>query len=187
MIPPEFLHIFAAFGLSAAAGFNAWATLFIVSLAARFGWLTLSTPYDVMASDPVVGGLFILMLIEGLADKVPGVDHLSHLVHTVLQPAAGAILFASQANVITQTAPFLAFFVGALVSGGIHGARTLFRPVVTMTTAGHGNPLVSLAEDVAAVALSAASILMPVLVLAASVTVPIAAILLWKNQHAVRR
>lgn len=163
MIPTEFLRIFEAFGLSAAAGFNAWATLFIVSLTARLGLLTLAPPYDIMASDPVVVGLFVLMLVEGLADKVPGFDHASHLIHTVLQPAAGAILFASRSNVITEVSPVLAFFVGALVAGSVHGVRAAFRPVVTLTTAGHGNALVSILEDIAAVMLVIGVILAPAL------------------------
>lgn len=161
MIPPEFLNIFGAFGLAAAAGFNAWATLLVVSLAARFGLLALAPPYDIMATDPVVAGLLILTVVEGLADKVPVLDHASHLVHTVLQPAAGAILFASRSNVATDVSPYLAFFVGALVAGGVHGIRATLRPVVTVSTVGHGNALVSTLEDVAAVMLTIGFILAP--------------------------
>ena len=182
MIPSEFLNIFAAFGLSAAAGFNAWATLFIVSLAARFGFLTLAAPYDIMATDPVVIGLFILMVVEGLADKVPVLDHASHLIHTVLQPAAGAILFASQSSVITDVSPYLAFFVGALVAGSIHGIRAAFRPVVTISTVGHGNVVVSTVEDIVAVMLTAGFILAPAYMILVMIASMMLIIWLWRSR-----
>jgi len=184
MIPTEFLRIFEAFGLSAAAGFNAWATLFIVSLAARLGLLTLAPPYDIMASDPVVAGLFVLMVVEGLADKVPVFDHASHLIHAVLQPAAGAVLFASRSNVITDVSPVLAFFVGALVAGSVHGVRAAFRPLVTVTTAGHGNPLVSALEDVAAVMLAVGFILAPAFMIAVTAASLMLAVWLWRHRSA---
>ncbi len=182
MIPPEFLRLFAAFGLSAAAGFNAWATLFIVSLAGRLGFLVLAPPYDIMATDPVVIGLFILTVVEGLADKVPVLDHISHLIHTVLQPAAGAILFASQSNVITEVSPYLAFFVGALVAGSIHGVRATFRPIVTVATVGHGNAVVSIIEDVAAIMLTIGFILAPAYMVVVTVAGIMLIIWLWRNR-----
>jgi Domain of unknown function (DUF4126) len=115
-----------------------------------------------MATEPVIIGLFILTLIEGLADKVPVFDHLSHIVHSVLQPTAGAILFASQTNTVTNVAPFLAFFVGALTAGGNHGVRTAVRPAITIATAGHGNFVISLLEDLASVVLCLGVIFLPV-------------------------
>ncbi len=153
-IPPEFLGIFAAFGIATATGLNAWVPLCIVALGARFGALELSGHYAVMGEDVVVIGLLIIALIEGLADKVPVIDHLSHLLHFVIQPAAGAILFALEADIITSISPALAFFVGALIAGGVHGVRALLvRPTVTASTAGTGNTIVSIIEDVIATVL----------------------------------
>ncbi len=163
-MPQQFVSLFAGFGFATAAGLNAWVTLFIVSLAARLGYIHLSSPYDVMTSAPVIIGIFIIMLIEGLADKIPLVDHASHILHGVLQPAAGAVLFASQAGVITGMSPILAFFVGALVAGTIHGARATIRPAITLATLGTGNAVVSTAEDAAAVSITIGAIIAPVLV-----------------------
>jgi hypothetical protein len=56
----------------------------------------LVAPFDVLGSDAVILGLGIIMLIEGLADKVPSFDHASQLLH--IQPAVGAILFVVQFN-----------------------------------------------------------------------------------------
>jgi hypothetical protein len=182
-MPQDFVAMFAGFGFASAAGLNAWITLFVVALAGRLGFLTLSSPYDVMTSVPVMVGLFIMMLIEGLADKIPVVDHASHVVHFVLQPIAGAILFASQANVITSMSPMLAFFVGALVAGTIHTARATVRPVVTVSTAGVGNPVVSAAEDVAALTITIGSIIAPLLGLLFIVLFLSLAIWLWRRRR----
>ena len=180
-MPQQFVSLFAGFGFATAAGLNAWITLFIVSMAARLGFIQLSSPYDVMASTPVLIGIFIIMLIEGLADKIPIVDHASHLLHGVLQPAAGAILFASQAGVITGMPPILAFFVGALVAGTIHGARATIRPVVTLATVGTGNAVVSTAEDAAAVTITIGAIIAPVLVTLVILVAIVIVLWMWRK------
>ena len=184
-MPQDFLGVFGAFGFASAAGLNAWVTLFLVALAGRLGFLTLSSPYDVMTSLPVLVGLFIMMLIEGLADKIPLVDHASHLVHMVLQPIAGAILFASQAHVITSISPVVAFFVGALIAGSIHSARATIRPVVTVSTLGTGNAVVSAAEDVAAITITIGSIVAPVLGLLFVVLFLWLGVWLWRRRRRI--
>lgn len=179
----QFAGIFAAFGFATSAGLNAWLTLFLVSLAARFGFLTLAKPFDVMASTPIIIFLCIMMLIEGLADKIPVVDHASHLIHVVLQPIAGAILFASQAGVITDMPAALAFIVGALVAGTIHGVRATVRPVVTATTAGTGNAVVSAGEDVAAATITIGTILFPIFMFFVIVLALILVAWLWQRRR----
>ncbi len=164
MIPPEFLGIFAAFGLATAAGLNAWAPLFLVALSARFGLITLTAPYYVMTNNAVVVGLGVIALIEGLADKVPVLDHASHLIHFVIQPAAGAILFAAQGNLITDISPILAFFIGALTAGSVHTLRAGIRAPANVASAGCAAPVISFAEDGMAILLTASSLLSPLFI-----------------------
>jgi hypothetical protein len=182
-MPQQFVAMFAGFGFASAAGLNAWVTLFIVATAARLGFLSLSSPYDVMTSIPIMVFLGVMVLIEGLADKIPGVDHASHLVHFVLQPIAGAILFASQAGVISDMSPVLAFIVGALVAGTVHAARATVRPAVTVSTAGMGNAVVSAAEDVGAITITIASIIAPVLVVIVLACVLVLVLWLWGHRR----
>ncbi len=166
-MPQDFVAMMAGFGFATAAGLNAWITLLLVSIAARLGFLTLAQPYDVVMSVPIMVFLAGMVLIEGLADKIAGVDHVSHLIHLVLQPIAGAILFASQAGIITDMSPVLAFIVGALVAGTVHAVRATVRPAVTVSTAGLGNAVVSAGEDAAAVTITLATIILPVLAVGA--------------------
>lgn len=172
--------IFAAFGLSASAGLNAYVPLLIVALTARFtDWISLSEPWAAMESWWVIGVLFILGLIEFFADKIPAVNHINDVVQTFIRPTAGAILFAASANVVTDVHPVLALIAGLLVAGGVHAVKsTAIRPTVTATTGGAGNVPVSLAEDVVATGLSILAVVVPVLV--AALIVLITAWLIWR-------
>lgn len=157
----------AAFGLSGSAGLNAYIPLLMVALAARFPTgdplVKLQAPYDLMGSWWAIGLLAILLVIEIVADKIPAVDTVNDGIQTFVRPAAGAILFAGSANVVTEIHPVLALVAGLLVAGGVHATKTAARPVVTVSTAGVGNPIVSTLEDVVAFGVSLLAIILPII------------------------
>lgn len=157
----------SAFGLSTSAGLNAYIPLLVVALAAHFPvnepLLKLSEPYDLLGSTWVILVLLILLTIEMLVDKVPAVDSLNDIIQTFIRPAAGAVLFAANAHVITDVSPVLALLAGLLLAGGVHTAKGVVRPAVTASTAGTGNWLVSLVEDIIAFFVSVFSLLLPIL------------------------
>src|SRR5690606_11225271 len=140
----------AAFGLASSAGLNAYIPLLIVALASRLPasqpLLNLSEPYNLLGHWAVIVVLVVLLLIEMTVDKIPAVDTINDVIQTAFRPAAGAILFAANATVITEINPFLALFAGLLVAGGVHATKGIARPVVTAGTAGTGNWLVSTLE-----------------------------------------
>lgn len=157
----------AAFGLAGSAGLNAYIPLLMVALAARFPLadplIKLQSPYDLLSSWWAIGLLAVLLVIEILADKIPAVDSANDAIQTFVRPAAGALLFAGSANVITDIHPILALGAGLLVAGGVHATKAAARPVVTVTTGGIGNPVVSVVEDIMAFIVSLLSILLPIL------------------------
>lgn len=157
----------AAFGLATSAGLNAYIPLLIVALAARFPLndplVQLSEPYNLMGSWWVIGLLVVLLFIEMTVDKIPAVDTINDVVQTFVRPAAGAILFAANANFVTDIHPAVALLAGLLLAGSIHAAKGVVRPFVTATTGGTGNWLVSLIEDIIAFFVSLLSILIPIL------------------------
>lgn len=160
---PLLLGTATAFGLAASAGLNTTLPLLVVGLLARMGLLGLAAPYDALASDVTLGGLGLLALLEIVGDKVPGLDSVVQAVQWPLAAAAGAILFASQASVVTRVSPELAILLGLLTAATVHGARSAVRPMVTAFTAGLGNGVVSTAEDASALLLVLFSALLPVL------------------------
>src|SRR5512137_2048291 len=131
------LGLFAAFGLSAATGLNAYLPLLIVGLLARFtDLITLGSPWNTLENPWVLGVLVVLLVIETVADKVPAVDSVNDVIQTVVRPTAGAILFAASGNVISIHSPALAMICGLLAAGGVHAVKASVRPVLTATTAG---------------------------------------------------
>jgi hypothetical protein len=156
-------NIFSAFGLSSAAGLNAYLPLLVVALTARFTHLIqLNEPWDVLTSWWAIGALVVLLLIEMTVDKIPAADTVNDVINTVIRPVAGAILFAANSGVVGEVHPVLAFICGLVVAGGVHAVKSTARPVVTATTAGTGNWLVSIGEDVVSFVTTVLAILVPV-------------------------
>lgn len=162
MTAQAFLGLASAFGLATAAGLNAYIPLFTVALLSRLSpsLITLSEPYDALRSWYVIGALGLLMLIEILVDKIPVLDTVDSILNSFIRPAAGAILFAATTDVIGLH-PVLAALCGVILAGGVHVAKTTARPVVTATTAGIGDPIVSALEDVAAFLTSLLAVVAP--------------------------
>lgn len=184
----------AAFGLSGSAGLNAYIPLLVVALAARFPLndplVKLASPYDAIGSWWAIGLLVILLVIETFADKIPAVDSVNDVIQTFIRPVAGAILFAGSANVITDIHPVLSLGAGLLVAGGVHATKAAARPVVTATTAGTGNWVVSIVEDIIAFVVSLLAVLLPILaavILAAFVIFLIVVIRRWRHHRAAKQ
>jgi hypothetical protein len=158
------LNLFTAFGLSTSAGLNAYLPLLLVALLSRFtNLITLNSPWDTLESWWVIGVLAVLLVIELLVDKVPAVDSANDVIQTFIRPVAGAVLFAAGSGVIGETHPILAMVCGLVVAGGVHAAKATARPVVTGTTGGVMNPVVSTAEDVLSLVVALLAILVPLL------------------------
>ena len=175
--------ILGAFGLSASAGLNAYIPLLVVSLLAKFtDLIALSKPWDALTSWWTIGVLAVLVLVEAIADKVPAVDHVNDTIQTFIRPTAGAIVFAASAGSVTEVSPVLSLICGLLVAGTVHTVKSVaVRPLITASTAGMGDPIVSTAEDVVATLISVLSIVLPVLMLIVLV------LLIWAFISLIRR
>ncbi len=181
----DIFGIFSAFGLSASAGLNAYIPLLVVSLLARFtDLLHLKEPWDALASWWMIAILVVLSLIEFFADKVPAVNHINDVIQSFIRPAAGAIVFAANANLLTDISPVLSLACGLFIAGGVHTVKSIaVRPAVTAATAGAGNVPVSILEDVLSTIISILSIIVPVVM----VVILIVAIAWWVSRRQERR
>jgi hypothetical protein len=139
--------------------------LLVVALLARYtNLIRLSTPWDTLSSPWVIGLLIVLLAIEFFADKIPAVNHANDAIQTVVRPAAGAIVFAAAAGVVTDVHPVMALALGLLMSGSVHTVKAAaVRPAVTATTGGAGNVPVSILEDVISAFISIMAVVVPVL------------------------
>lgn len=164
----DVLSIFSAFGLSASAGLNAYIPLLVIALLAKFtNLIKLSQPWDTLTSWWIIGLIIVLGAVEFFADKVPAVNHVNDVIQTIVRPAAGAVVFAASAKVITEVHPVLSIAAGLLVAGGVHAVKSLVvRPTVSAATAGVGNVPVSVAEDFVSSVISVLSVVVPVVIAA---------------------
>lgn len=171
------MDILTALGLSVPAGLNAYIPLLAVALAQRLHWLELRPPFDVLGSWWLITIIAVLLVVEIVADKIPAVDHVNDIIQSVVRPAAGAVVAVAASGSASGVSPWLLVVAGVLLAGGVHAVKATARPVVNTATVGVGAPVVSAAEDVGAVALSALAIVIPVLVF---VVLLILGVLLWR-------
>lgn len=183
----ELAGILGAFGLSGAAGLNAYVPLLLVAALGRAGALRLASPFDVLTQTWALVLLSVLLVVELVVDKVPGADHVNDLVQTFVRPAAGAVLFAASAGVLTDVHPAVPLACGLVLALGVHATKAAARPVVNATTVGFGAPVVSVLEDVAALSTSLVAVFLPILVAAILVLFAAAAYWVWSRRRRRRR
>lgn len=158
-------ELLTGMGLAMPAGLNAYIPLLAVAIADRyFGLINLAAPYDLIATPGGIAIITVLLLVEVVADKIPLVDHLNDLINSAIRPTAGAIVLMASTDTIDYINPIFAMVLGLLLAGGVHTVKTAVRPAVTTSTGGVGNPIVSAAEDGAAIGLSIIALLAPILV-----------------------
>ncbi|MEO5575123.1 MAG: DUF4126 domain-containing protein [Gaiellaceae bacterium] len=167
--------VLAAFGLSGAAGLNAWLPLFASALLGRLDVVELAAPFDQLSSTTGIVLLAVLTAADFVGDKIPLVDHVLHLLGTVVAPASGAILFTGQTGLETDLPTLAAVLLGGVTAGSIHTGRTAIRPLSTATTGGLGNPILSLGEDLGSLALVFVAFVLPLL--APLLLIPLALVL----------
>ncbi|HKO16465.1 MAG TPA: DUF4126 domain-containing protein [Gemmatimonadaceae bacterium] len=108
-----------AFGVAYAAGLNLYASVAVIGLAARFGWLgPLPGSLATFANPWVIAIAAILYVIEFVATLLPGVASAWETVHSLIRPPAAAALAAATA---WNGDPVLVL-LAALLGGGIAAA-----------------------------------------------------------------
>lgn len=177
--------LLSSLGLSGAAGLNAFIPLLVVGLLSRADVIQLNAPFDLLANPWVLLGVAVVGLLDFVGDKIPGVDHVLHVAGGVVNAAAGAVLFASQAGV-ADVPPALSMALGLIVAGGVQATRTAVRPVATATTAGLGNPVVSTVEDGTSLLLSALAVFAPLLAALLLVVVVVGVYRFWSARRSRR-
>jgi hypothetical protein len=160
-------------GFAFAAGLNLYATILVIGLALRFGWIVPPPALGGLAAlgDPIVlGAAAVMYLVEFLADKVPAVDHVWDSVHTVIRPVGAAWIAWRTVGGAGLSEPVEVALL--LVAGGValtaHAGKAGTR-LAAASVGGHvlGIGLaLSLVEDVIAFVVAPLALLQPLLVLA---------------------
>jgi hypothetical protein len=172
-------------GLAATAGLRTFLPLVAVGLAGRIGLVTLAPAFAWLGSTPALTIFGAAIAVEIVADKVAGVDHLLDLAATVIKPCVGALLVASVATDWSPLGVTLAsILAGGGVAGVVHLGKAKLRLISTATTGGLGNALLSLAEDLGALAGAVLALLAPLVLLAALAAAALAVGLALRRRRA---
>lgn len=82
-----------ALGVAYAAGFNLYATVAVIGIAERMGWIGVLPPgLSAAGSLWIIGIAVVLYLLEFLATLVPGVASAWETLHSLIRPPAAAAL-----------------------------------------------------------------------------------------------
>ncbi len=159
------LAIGAAIGLASVAGLRAFLPLGLAGLFGMFGLYELPAPYDVFAQPLVLVVLFVLAVVESVADKVQAVDRLSDIIALPLPILSGAALFAVAAGAGLDVASLPELVAGGGIAGVVAALKMIFRPSASANaaTAGVSAPFLSTIEDVVALVGGAISIFVPLI------------------------
>jgi hypothetical protein len=140
-------------GFSFAAGVNLYATVAILGLAARYGWVDLPPQFQVFDNPFVIGAAIVLYLVEFFADKIPYFDSLWDLIHTAIRPLGGALIAVATLGDASPGVEVLVALLGGTVAAGSHLTKTSTRAVANTSPEPVSNWALSIAEDVFVVGL----------------------------------
>ena len=122
---PQLLAIAAALGW--ASGLRLYAVLFLTGLAGHLGWVTLPSGLHLLQSPVMLGASGLMLLIEFFADKIPGVDTLWDLIHTLVRIPAGAALAAAVFGADQSSWAMAAALMGGTLAATSHLAKATTR------------------------------------------------------------
>ena len=134
-------------GFSFAAGINLYATVAILGLASRYGWVQLPPQYHVFDNNWVIGGAIALYVIEFFADKIPWVDSAWDALHTVIRPLAGALIAVTTLGHASPATETLVALLGGALAAGSHFSKAGARVIANASPEPFSNWILSLAED----------------------------------------
>jgi len=142
---PQLLAIAAALGW--ASGLRLYAVVFLTGMAGMLGWVALPHGLQVLQHPAMLGASGFMLFVEFFADKVPGVDTLWDLVHTLLRIPAGAALAAAVFGTDDATMATVAALLGGTLAATSHVAKATTRAAVNTSPEPFSNVGMSLLGD----------------------------------------
>jgi hypothetical protein len=159
-------------GFAFTAGLNLYATVLVIGLAIRFGWVLLPGPLSglaALAHPAVLLVAGVMYVVEFLADKIPAVDHAWDVAHTFIRPVGAAWIAWRTVGGAGLSEP--AEFAFILAAGGVALSAHAGKAGTRLAAASVGGHLfglglaLSVIEDVIALVVAPLALFKPVLVL----------------------
>ena len=171
-------------GFSLAAGVNLYATVAILGVAQRFGWVTLPDQFKVFDHDWVIAAAGLLYVVEFVADKVPWVDSIWDSIHTLIRPVGGALIAVASLGDANPVLTGMTALLGGTIAASSHASKAATRVAANASPEPFSNWFLSFAEDIFVISLSFLTLKYPVMALVISILIltslVVAVRLIWK-------
>jgi hypothetical protein len=143
-------HLIAlAAALGWASGLRLYAVVFLTGLAGWLGWVPLPSGLQVLQHPVVLAASGVMLAVEFLADKVPGLDSLWDVLHTFIRIPAGAALAAGVFGGDSAAWAMVAALMGGTLAATAHTAKATTRAAANTSPEPFSNIGLSLLGDVA--------------------------------------
>ena len=136
-----------AAALGWASGLRLYAVVFLTGLAGAMGWVSLPEGLHLLQQPVVLGASGLMLPIEFFADKIPGLDSLWDMVHTVIRIPAGALLAAGVFGGDQGSWALIAALMGGTLAATSHVAKATTRAAVNTSPEPFSNIGMSLLGD----------------------------------------
>ncbi|HEY0563744.1 MAG TPA: DUF4126 domain-containing protein [Methylophilus sp.] len=136
-----------ASGLSWASGIRLYATLCIVGLLAKYGYITLPESLELLTHPMVIAISGLLMVVEFFADKIPYVDSVWDSLQTFIRIPAGAVLAMAAMNSTDPMIATIAALLGGSLTGITHATKAGSRALINTSPEPVSNITTSFAEE----------------------------------------
>lgn len=134
-------------GLSWASGIRLYATVAIIGILNKFGYVTLPESLAVLSNLLVIGLASILMMVEFIADKIPYVDTIWDSFQTFIRIPAGALLALGAMNTADPIIATMAVLLGGSLAGATHLTKTGSRALINASPEPMTNMATSFGEE----------------------------------------
>lgn len=141
----QLLAIAAALGW--ASGLRLYAVVFLTGMAGFLGWVELPSGLKILQSPVMLGASGLMLFVEFFADKIPGLDSLWDMVHTVVRIPAGAALAASVFGADQSSWAMAAALMGGTLAATSHVAKATTRAAINTSPEPFSNIAMSLLGD----------------------------------------
>jgi hypothetical protein len=149
-------------GFSFAAGVNLYATVAILGLASKFGWVSLPEQFQAFNNDLIIGAALAMYVVEFFADKIPYFDSLWDAIHTLVRPLGGAFIAVTTMGDASPTTQAMVALLGGTVAASSHLTKTSTRAAANASPEPFSNWILSLTEDAFVVGLGYLALQHPV-------------------------
>ena len=136
-----------AAALGWASGIRLYLVVFITGLAGMLGWIPLPTGLSVLQHPAMLAGSGLMLFVEFFADKIPGVDSLWDMVHTVIRVPAGAALAAGVFGADSAMMGTVAALMGGTLAATAHATKATTRAAINTSPEPFSNVAMSFAEE----------------------------------------